>query len=388
MYDTRAESMPLTHVTRASQLRAVTLGDRLPAALRLHTYLVQRHWDGRALRGPDVGVRFNYRIWRFIKGLLPFVQWNDNYCYVQAQGYWILSNWRMYSVFNHAQYAELATACSEYLLAQQLDDGAWVYPNPEWSGRVATIEGIWGSLGLLETYRQTRDRRFLAAAQKWHEFVVHRIGFQRVGTELAVNYFHEGKGPRVPNNSVSLLRFLAELAQVTGQNTYLQPCGGLLKFLRAVQSPTGEFPYGVKGEWGGDPRPHFQCYQYNAFVCLDLMRYCELSGDSSVLPMIRGVLNFLCQGLAEDGHSFFACDNRSRIVAYHTAVLARAFTAARLFGFPAYEAKADSAYAYLLRLQRPDGSFAFSQRDYFRLRDPRPYPRNLAMILAHLLPLA
>lgn len=387
MYDISEDNLTVTQVPSVPKAKE-PLDAKLSAALQLHTYLVQRHWDGSALWGPDVGVRFNYRVWRFIKGHLPFVSWSDDCRYVQAQGYWILGNWSLYSIFNGAQYRELAAACSEYLLAQQLDDGAWLYPNPEWSGRIATIEGIWGSLGLLETYRHTRDRKFLSAAEKWHEFVVQRIGFQRVGQELAVNYFHGRTGSRIPNNSVALLRFLAELAQATGQNIYLQPCDGLLTFLRSVQTPSGEFPYAVRGESEGNPWPHFQCYQYNAFACLDLMRYCELRGDASVLPMIGKVLNFLCHGIAEDGHSFFACDNRSREVIYHTAVLARAFAAAHLFGFHGYQGKADSAYARMLRLQRPDGSFGFSRRDYFGLSDPRSYPRNLAMILAHLLPMA
>lgn len=388
MHDIGTENLTSTQVARVPQIKHDPLDARLSAALQLHAYLVQRHWDGSALYGPDVGVRFNYRIWRFLKGRLPFVPWNDSCRYVQAQGYWILSNLRMYSIFNRPRYRDLATACSEYLLARQLNDGAWVYPNPEWSGRIATTEGIWGSLGLLETYRHTRDRRFLSAAEKWHEFVVQRIGFQQVGQELAVNYFHGRRGPRIPNNSITLLRFLAELAQATGQNIYLQPCDGLLRFLRAVQASTGEFPYAVRGESDGHPRPHFQCHQYNAFACLDLMRYSELSGDTSVLPMIGKILDFLCQGIARDGHSFFACDNWSREVTYHTAVLARAFAAAPFFGFHAYQPRADSAYACLLRLQRPDGSFGFSRRDYFGLSDPRPYPRNLAMILAHLLPMA
>ena len=359
---------------------------RLQAALRLHGYLERQHWNGSALCGPDVGVRLNYRIGRFIKGCLPRVRWNDHYCYVQAQGYWIVGNWLLHTIFGDEKYRHCAIRCSEDLLAQQRESGAWVYPNPEWSGRIATTEGCWGSLGLLESYRQAGDERFLAAALKWREFVVHKIGFQHAGAESAVNYFYGKKGPRVPNNSITLLRFLGELAAVTGQNAYLQHTGGMLRFVRAVQTPSGEFPYAVKGESDGDSRPHFQCFQYNAFACLDLMRYHELTGDPCVVPAISALLGFLRQAQAQDGHSFFACGDHHREVTYHTAVLARAFAAAGPFGIQGYEANADRAYSYLLKLQRADGGFAFSRRDSFLFGDRRSYPRNLAMILLHLLP--
>jgi hypothetical protein len=363
------------------------LDSRMRAALRLHRYLMVSHWNDHALTGPDVGIRFNSRIGRFIKGYLPFVRWRDDYCYVQAQGYWILDNWRLYSTTRENSYAEIASRCSEYLLGLQREDGAWLYPNPEWQGRIATAEGTWGSLGLLESYRQTRDRRFLAAAAKWHRFVVQEIGFQKEGQELAVNYFHGRRGPRVPNNSALFLRFLAEMAEITEDNSYLERCPGLVKFLRASQeATTGEFPYAVKGVEGDRGCQHFQCFQYNAFQCLDLIRYFDVTQDSAALPLIRRSLRFLRGGLAENGRSYFDCSDRHREVAYHTAVLAQGLARAGQFELPGYDALAERAYNYLLAQQRLDGGFDFSRGDYYFLSDRRSYPRNLAMILYHLLP--
>lgn len=365
---------------------AVSSEPTLRSALRLQEYLVTSHWDGRGLIGPDVGIRFNSRIGRFIKSYFHRARWNDNYYYLQAQGYWVLDNWRLFSICGEERFRDIAVRCSEFMLEQQREDGAWDYPNPEWRGRVATAEGTWGSIGLLESYRQTGDRRFLNAAQKWYRFVVHDIGFQQIGPEIAVNYFCGMKGLRVPNNSAITLRFLAELADASGGEFDATLANGLLNFLQAAQVTTGEFPYSLKGESGGKGWPHFQCYQYNAFICLDLMRYYDVTGDARVLRMIWRLLSFLRQALAANGHSFFDCSNRHQEVTYHTAVLAQAFARARQFGIGGYGLLADRAFTYLLNLQRPDGGYGFSRGDYFLLNDQRSYPRNLAMILYHLLP--
>lgn len=354
--------------------------------MRLHQYLTARHWNGDALVGPDVGIRLNYRVGRFIKGYLRQIKWNDDYCYVQGQGYWILANWQLFLHTGEEQFRRLAQHCSDFLLRLQRDDGAWIYPNPEWHDRIATAEGTWGSLGLLESYRQTGDMRFLSSAVAWYEFLVGKIGFQSDAATLAVNYFYGRTGARVPNNSAIALRFFAELWAITGSDLYLKRCGGLLKFMQGAQSSTGEFPYTLEGKSGGQRRQHFQCYQYNAFQCLDLMRYYELTEHPDALPLIEKVLSFLRSGLAGNGHAFFDCHNRYRTVTYHAAALARAFGRAQEIGIEGYDLLVDRAYTYLLTAQRPDGSFAFSQGDYFFLSDQRSYPRNLAMILYHLLP--
>jgi hypothetical protein len=355
------------------------------AAVRLHQYLVATHWSGQGLLGPDPGIRFNYRIGRFLKSYLGSIRWHDAYYYLQAQGYWILANWCLLARTGEESYRNIALRCSEYMLSQQRDDGAWDYPNPEWKGRVATGEGSWGSLGLVESYRQTADPMFLTGALHWHKFLIETIGFQQVGEQLAVNYFANRRSLRVPNNSANVLRLLAELAEVTGRKDYLLPYAGLLNFLRGTQKATGEFPYAVEGVAGGKGRPHFQCYQYNAFQCLELIRCYEITGDVALLRLITGVLGFLRQGLSGDGHAFYACGNRHRAVTYHTAALAAAFVKAAQLGLHGYDGLANSAYAHLLALQRPDGGFSYSQRDYRLLSDRRSYPRYLAMILYHLL---
>ncbi len=355
------------------------------AALKLYQYILAEHWNGQALIGPDPGIRFNYRIGRFVKSYFPNGNWNDDYYYLQGQGYWILGNWRLFTLTGDARYTEVARNTSEYMLTQQRPDGAWDYPNPEWKGRVATVEGTWGSLGLLESYRQTAEPAFLAGALRWYDYMTQVIGFQKRGEELAANYFAQRRDSRVPNNSTLVLQFLAALADLTGEERYSQPSAGLLAFLKSAQTSTGEFPYSVPGSESNRAKPHFQCYQYNAFECLDLMRYFELTRDQTALPLIANVLGFLRGGLAEDGHARYECGNNHRAVTYHTAALAAAFTRAAEFGMEGYAKLGQEAFAHVIALQRPDGSFSHSRRDYRLLSDQRSYPRYLAMILYHLL---
>ena len=109
----------------------------LSAAIKLHQYLVANHWNGHGLIGPDPGIRFNYRIGRFVKGYLRNLPWNDMYYYLQAQGYWVISNWVLFNRTQAEMYRDIALRCSEYMLELQRSDGAWEYPNPEWRGRIA-----------------------------------------------------------------------------------------------------------------------------------------------------------------------------------------------------------------------------------------------------------
>jgi hypothetical protein len=358
--------------------------ERLAAALRLHRYISRRHWNGSALIGPDPGIRVNYRIGRFIKSYLPPLPWNDDYYYLQAQGYWILANWRLFQHTGESRYRDVAIACSRFMISQQRDDGAWLYPNQEWKGRIATAEGTWGSLGLIESYRHTGAGEFLNSALRWHGFLHNMIGFQQIGDQLAVNYFANQGSARVPNNSAFALRFFAALSEVTGESSYLDPCVGLINFMQRAQKSSGEFPYSL-GAVVADDRPHFQCYQYNAFQCLDLMAYYEMTADPMAASLSLRTLKFLAAGLAADGHAPYACGDRYRQVTYHTAVLAAAFDQACRLGMGGYGSLSERGFSHLLELQRPDGGFVYSRHDYRILEDRRSYPRYLTMILYHLL---
>jgi hypothetical protein len=353
------------------------------AALKLHDYLTRTHWR-HGLVGPDPGIRFNYRIGRFAKSLLRSIRWKDDLYYLQSQGYWTLATWALFDRLGKEHLRDLAAHTCEYMVARQREDGAWDYPNPEWKGRIATTEGNWASFGLLETYRRTGHKAYLRSAINWHWFLTERIGFQHYGDETSVNYFANGGCMRVPNNSAMTLRLLAELADATGDSSFLRRCTGLMTFLTRAQLPTGEVPYQLAGRVK-KTRIHFQCYQYNAFQCLDLMRYYALTQDDRCIPLLRGILRFLAEGVAKDGHALYQCGSRRRAVTYHAAALAAALSMCTQMGMRSYEAIACRAYSYVLGLQRPDGGFPYSRHDYGMLSDQRSYPRYLAMILCHLL---
>ena len=362
------------------------MDDFLPVAIRLHRYLKSTHWDGKGLAGPDFGIRFNWRIGRFVKSYLSAIPWSDSYYYLQAQGYWVLANWRLFYSTGDPAYREIALRCSEHMLDIQRPDGAWDYPNIEWRGRVATAECTWACLGLLDSYRYTSDIRYLKSGLSWHRFLLEKVGFTRMGEELAVNYFAECETSRVPNNSAFVLRFLAELADLTGDRIFLRPADGMIAFLRNVQMPYGEFPYSTPGteprakSWG-----HFQCYQYNAFECLDLMKYFELTGDGALPALIRSCARFLLGGLAEDGQAYYDCTNRSRHITYHAAAVGAVFAEAARLGFLNRPDLAERAFSYLSRMQREDGGFPASSKEYWVMADRRSYPRAQAMMLFHFL---
>jgi hypothetical protein len=357
----------------------------LDAATRLYGYLVKKHWNGKALAGPDSGIRINARIGRFIKSSLDFLDWSDDLIYFQAQGYWILNSWLMAGLVKDARCRQIALACSKYVLAAQRPEGYWEYPNPEWKGRIATVEGCYGALGLLESYCRTKDESFLAGAKKWYSYLTNVVGFQGKGGLLAVNYFANVRGGMVPNNSTLALKTLAKLAEVTADEQYLGTCKGMVTWLSQVQLETGELPYSI-GSLNKPGRLHFLCYQYNAFEFLDLAQYYRVTADKAIRPVLQKLANYLETGVSESGAARYDCRQQRPEVLYYAAAVAAALSQATELGLGDFSSLAERAYGWTLSHQRKDGGFEFfSRRNYGFLSDRRSYPRNLAMILYHLL---
>lgn len=363
-----------------------TREELLTSAQKLHTHLVQTHYQGGLLHGPDPGVRFNLRVWRFLKAALKFVPWKDDYVFTQTQGYWVLGNWMLYEATGDRRCRDIAIESTDATLALETAEGYWEYPLPERKHLIATLEGIWGASPLLATYEREPRPEFLEGAIRAHDFIVNRIGFQDHPQGEVINYFDRPRG-KVPNNSVIAAWFFLRLWKTTQDSRYLDHVQGLLDFVKAVQLPSGEIPYIVDGPYEKG-REHYLCFQYNAYQFLHLAWSNRIKpGDwaKSVLPSLA---RFLEKGVQPTG----ACANNCASargggpeVDYYTVALGAALHEAVELGVGISPEFSERCYARALARQRPDGSFGFSTGDYGFLRDQRSYPRQQAMTLFHLL---
>jgi hypothetical protein len=354
----------------------------LEAAERLHAYLLRRHYDRGFLRGPDAGVRFNLRAWRFLKSGLDLLPWNDDYVFIQTQGYWILSNWMLYETAGDSRFRNIALESAEATLDLQCADGSWEYSLPERKRLIATVEGNWGAIGLLASYAREREPRFLRGCVRWYDFLIGHIGFQDHGAGKAVNYFNRLRG-KMPNNSVEAAWVFARLWRATGDERYLEHVAGLMDFVRSVQLASGELPYVVESPYERR-REHYLCYQYNAFEFLKLAWLDRLRPLDSVAAILPGLAKFLATGVTATGACAESCQSRFVEVDYYTAALAAALAEAVRLGL-ADASLSERCYARVTGRQKDDGGFLYSEGDYGFLQDSRSYPRPMAMTLFHLL---
>lgn len=351
----------------------------LEAVLKLHQHVVNQHWDGQAIVGPDPIGKVNWRISRFVRSYLSFVPWNDRYVFMQGQGYWIISNILLGILTKDESYLEIARRCANYVVKNQGPDGGWKYINfRERRHLIGTVEGCWASLGLLAAYRQFGGKPYLDAAKKWYSFLINETGFVAYKDSLVPNFFNR-PGIIVPNAASITLWFMAELSQTSNDELYLEKAEGIVQFLPYGQMENGEFEYHFHS------RPHFMCYQYNAYQFLDLANYYELTADKHVFEILDKLASYLLTGATERGSAHYDCYKDTPEVNYWTAALAAALRKAHELDLGNYLAHSERVYNYLINQQRPDGGFDFSTRNYGLLRDARSYPRPLAMILFHLL---
>ncbi len=356
----------------------------MQAALKLHQYIQKTHWNGEALLGPDPGLRFHSRIWRFFKSYLRFIAWKDYSYFLQCQGYWNWNNWKLFDLTKKSSYKEIAIACTDSIIKMQTQGGYWEYPLPEWKKKIATVEGDYAAFGLLETYKHTKEKHLLEGVIKWYDFLIDQTGFQIYKDSKCINYFAGQNGRLVPNNTTLTLELFSELYQLTRNKKYLKTCDDMIQFLYYVQRESGEFPYAFETP-DIQGRGHFLCYQYNAFQFLDLVHYWENTKDTKTYDILHNLIRYLQSGLHPNGHSRYNCRKAYPEVTYYTAVLGAAFLKAKEIGLGDYEEYENKAYRWVLKRQNKKGGFIYSSRNYGILSDRRSYPRYLCMILKHLL---
>ena len=356
------------------------------AAERLHAHLLKAHFRRGLLAGPDSGVRFNLRAWRFLKSALAFIPWRDNYVFMQTQGYWVLTNWMLFELTGSQRYREIALESTAATLTLQRPDGAWAYPLPERKHLVATVEGDWGAIALLASVDREPRNEFLQGATRWYEYIIRNIGFQEHIRGEAINYYDRPRG-KVPNNSVEAAWLFARLWKATGDVKFLAHLDSLLDFVAGVQLDSGELPYIVEGPYE-QARDHYLCFQYNAFQFLKLIWLNALRPGTQAQTIIPKLALFLSRGVLPSGASAADCSTVGREgaeVDYYTAVLAAALHEAANCDVQNGAELSERCYSRCVAHQRSDGSFGFSTGDYGFLSDTRSYPRPQAMTLFHLL---
>jgi hypothetical protein len=357
----------------------------LDASKKLHNHLVRNHYTQALLHGPDPGVRFNLRLWRFIKSALEFIPWGDDYVFTQTQGYWVLANWLLYDATGDSRYRETALESTEATLALEKPEGYWAYPLPERRHLIATLEGVWGASPLLATYARNSQPELLQGAVRAYDFIIEKIGFQKHQPGEAINYFDKPRG-KVPNNSVIAAWFFLRLWKATGDVRFLDHVRPLFDFIAAVQLPSGEIPYIVDSPLE-KARDHYLCFQYNAYQFLHLAWSERMHPGLGAQPILTRLFQFVKRGVQPNGACAKNCATAGGggpEVDYYTAALGAALHEGRHLGLAAGDLS-DRCFARVLARQQADGGFGFSTGDYGFLRDGRSYPRYEAMTLFHLL---
>jgi rhamnogalacturonyl hydrolase YesR len=307
---------------------------------------------------------------------------------LQAQGYWIKDNWELFGLTQKNSYRDVALECSNNVARTQRADGSWEYPLKEWRKYVSTVEGTWASLGLLTSYKNTKNQTYLESAIKWYDFLVEKTGFQSYLDSLVINYFaFSSKRNKVPNNATLVLWFFAELYKVTGDPKFMLHTDGLIRFLELCQKPDGELIYEV----GND---HYLCYHYNSFEFIDLLNFYNLTGNARIKAILIRLAKFIASGITEKGSVKYSCSQTFPELIWFSGPAGAALVSATNLQLGDYQNQVDRVYNYLMENQQPTGTFFYSTRDMVYLRNPvnwgflkdrTSYPRQLTYILQHLL---
>lgn len=358
---------------------------KLLAAVRaLHAHLMAKHVHDGRLAGADQGVRWNIRVWRFVKSYLPRLRPREYFYFLQGQAYLVFASWTLGDLTGDGRYHDTARALTRVIRDTQRPDGAWAYPLPERRHLIATVEGDFGAVAMLDAHERDGDPAMLEAAKRWHAYLEREIGYQQHPAGLCVNYFQKPRG-MVPNNTCEWIWVLGRFARATGDRSYLEKVPAMLGFLEAVMLPSGELPYELAGPYEARTQMHYLCYQYNAFQCMKLAWYAKQQDDARARALAVRLAGYLATGVLPSGAVRASCMSETPEVLYYADAVGMALRTVSEYGWADHFEAADRTFRFVLSRQRPDGGFAyFSRGDYGLLSDRNEYPRYLAMSLYHL----
>lgn len=355
------------------------MNEYLNSAHNLYQYILNKHWNGNVVVGPDPIGKIHWRVTRFVRSYLGWLPGDDQYIYLQGQGYWIRANLALYEITNDSYHLDLVAQAADFITEKQFPSGAWEHPPiPGRKGFISTVETVWACIGLISAYRKLEVSTYLDAALKGYEALVDVIGFRSYKDGLAVNYYAHSTS-LVPNVTTMSIWLMSEIFEVTQDKNYLSYVDKMIRFLEYSHMESGELEYAFNS------RPHFQCYQYNAFQFLDMTHYFQITKDEIALRLLSKLAGYLATGVTARGSSFYNCFKEVPEVNYWTGALANALLKAYELGLGEYLVRSEQLFQHLRLQQRSDGSFDFSSQNYRVLRDVRSYPRYLAMILDQLL---
>ena len=302
-------------VLNHSDQRMSTEQELTRAAERLHTHLLQRHYSQGLVHGPDAGVRFQLRLWRFFKAALDFLPWQDDYvlCNPRVIGFCPTGCCRDdRENRNIARWPWRArrrrSACSSPKVSG-------LYPLPERKTpdrhRGGKLGGDWTPRHLCpRTAGRISSRQRFAGTITWSEasaFSPTRP--ERPSTTLISR---EGKFPTIPwrryGSSCGFGRPPAMRASGA------RGCHAGVSW-QAPNFPPGSCPTLWTGPYEKG-RVHYLCYQYNAFQFLKLAWAAALRADPPDAADPFGARRLPCQRrhrIRRERRRLLSCASRRRI---------------------------------------------------------------------------
>jgi hypothetical protein len=361
--------------------------------------LIDEYYQDGLIRGPDPGLGLYLRGGRFLANHFFSGKVREKkYVFQQTQAYFIKSSLILYRITNDDEYKQRALEVGDKIVEMQNADGSWPYPIREWRDRTVTVDCNWAAMGLLDLYLETKNMKYLAATQKWIDFLITKVGYSKISEdEIGFRYFRPcSSGTLTPNVTTLSIALLARIYAIKQKGTYKDLISKGLNFIQCVIKPDGEIPYTILVDEKNltlrrrifrrlSPTDHYQCAQYHGFQLMDLCYAIEELGIEKIKDIVSRVSRFLQTFITEDGHVKVQCRNNSSIINYHTSVVGAALLKAdEILSLGLYN-MGRKAMDFVLKQQTKKGGFPFSQREYKVFSDTFEYPRANAFILYHLL---